>query len=260
MKKIAVITGASEGLGFAMADFLSKENYAVILISRNKNKLESAAELIKKNGGEVHFFAADISNYNELEIVVKQIKEKFVGIDFLINNACLLSTKTLDIMTVEEIKTGTAAGFIGTIFCTKLFTPLLKKNSKILFVSSGFGLMGPAGYSVYAAVKAGVINFASSIRRELLSKKIFVYVALPGDIDTPGYRREQNEMPAWMRRSEVRGKILSAEAAAKKIFKKCVGNRFLIFTDFAVYSLYLMKKILPEKVVRICIDHIFPRP
>jgi NAD(P)-dependent dehydrogenase (short-subunit alcohol dehydrogenase family) len=90
----------------------------------------------------------------------------------------------------EDAKKDIDIGLFGSIICTKFFSPLIKDSGRILFVSSGFGLVGVAGYPVYSAVKAGVINFAGAVKRELHKRKIKVYVAVPSDIDTPGFKSE----------------------------------------------------------------------
>jgi len=148
----------------------------------------------------------------------------------------------------------------GQILATKLFAPIINVGGRILFVSSGFGLMGPAGYSVYAGAKAGIVNFAESIKRELYSYRIGVYVAVPSDIDTPGFREEKRCMPGWLARSKARGSVLSAHDAAKKIVSKCKGSRFLIFSDYNVFFLHIMTKILPKYSLDKIINKLFPRP
>lgn len=260
-KKYAVITGGSKGLGFAFAKHLAvKEGYEVILIARSGVDLDSAVTEIEQAGGKAFSFFGDIADISVMQRISQRIEEKFKKIDFLINNACPVHVEELKNIPFDDIVNDVNSGLLGTVICTKLFIPIIKDGGKILFVSSGFGLMGPAGYSVYSAIKAGVINFAEAIKRELYKRKMKIYVAVPSDINTPGHIEEKNNMPVWMKVSYARGEAMDADIAAQKILKKCKGARFLIFTDCMVYMLYIVNKILPRYLCDKIIDNIFPRP
>ena len=127
-------------------------------------------------------------------------------------------------------------------------------------ISSGFGIMGAAGYSIYCAAKAGVVNFGESLRRELLYKDIAVYVACPGDMDTPQYRNEVKNQPEWMRQSSPR-KVMPVEVAAREILKQCKGHKkYLILTGSDVKLLATASKILPRKWRDRLLDSMLPRP
>jgi len=260
-RKIAVITGGSKGLGLAMAKFLStKEGYFVLLIARSKSELNKAVIEINKIKGEAAAYEADVSDAASVRNIVREIREKYGGIDFLINNACLVHVGELVDLQHEEIKKDIEIGLFGSILCTKLFLPIMNNRGKILFISSGFGLIGPAGYSVYAAIKAGIINFAESIKREARKMSVNVYVAVPSDIDTPGYRDEIESMPKWMSLAQARGRVMSSDVAAAKILSKCRGVNTLIFINFNISALYLMIRILPRNILDFILDQIFPAP
>ena len=119
-----------------------------------------------------------------------------------------------------------------------------------------------AGYSSYCAAKAGVINFASVLRRELLYKNIRVYVACPADIETPQFEYECKQMPDWMcsKEGKHRPKAMSAEIAAKKILKKCSGNGFMIIINAEIYFLIVLSKMLPQQWIDFILDKMFPQP
>lgn len=128
-------------------------------------------------------------------------------------------------------------------------------------VSSALGLLGAAGYSTYCAAKAGVVNFAEALRRELLSKNIAVHVACPADIDTPQYQTELKSMPGWMKAaSSARKSLLSPEKAAEKILAQCKGTKFLITINFEISLLRVLGKILPSGIMAAILDSSLPRP
>ena len=282
-EKIAVITGGSSGLGLALAKELSGQGYLPVLIARNQDRLDEAAQEIRMHcqspsplplpleggegkgegvSGDVLTFQADITNTTELAMVSRRIRERFQTIDFLILNAGMTQTKLLaDYTDDAELKKNIEVDLWGTILSTKSFLPFLKNGSKILFISSVLGYLGVAGYSTYAAAKAGIINFAEAIRLELKSKKIQVYVACPPDMDTPQYRKEFEEMPEWMKKqSKGRISVLSADVAAKRILKKCRGDRFLFNITPDTQFFYFLNRILPQAVKDFIVDRIVPRP
>ncbi len=259
-KKIALITGGSSGLGLSMATKLAAEGYIPVLVARDTEKLEKAVNLIKNAGFTARSFTADVSRTDQIEQVAREVESEFGEIHFLVLNAGVVHTKLLlDYDNMETLKEVLEINLWGTVLCARCFVPLMKEGSKILLVSSAFALIGGAGYSTYCAAKAGVMNFGEALRRELLSKKISVYVACPADIDTPQYAQEIADSPAWMNSSH-RNRPLSAEVAAKRILKKCKGGRFLIIINSDVLLLEFIARIFPRRLKDLIIDHSLPRP
>lgn len=260
MPKTALITGGSSGLGLALARELSEQGYTVALLARDRDRLERAAETIRNMGWAVEGFQCDIRDEAGLERVGQEIKNHFGKIDFLVLNAGTVTPRLLeDFKSGEELKADLETNLWGTILCSKVFLPLLATGGGLLMISSGFGLVGPAGYSVYAASKAGMISFAESLRRELLHRNIAVHVACPGDMLTPQYDQELADSPAWMRKKAPRG-LLSPETAARRILKKCSRGRFLIVINPEVFFLQLVTRLLPRRLRDRLIDRVLPRP
>lgn len=260
MSKTALITGGSSGLGFEMARNLAEKGYTLIILARNSEKIDRAVGELRSNGHDVTGFQCDITDEARLREVFAEVKLKFNSIDFLILNAGVVTSKLLnDFHDSKDLKHDLEINLWGTILSAYVFLPLLIPGSKILMTSSGFGLMGPAGYTVYGASKAGVINFAESLRRELLHKKIAVYVTCPGDMDTPQYHEEHRSMPEWLKQEAPRG-MMHPKIAAEKILKKCTGKRFLIIINFEIFALILFSKLFPRRIRDAAIDSMFPVP
>jgi len=206
--------------------------------------------------------SCDISKEESVKNAFGIIKEKHAHVDFLILNAGIVQTKLLSEYTdLSELKEVLDVDLWGTILSANIFLPLLKSGSRILMISSGFGLMGPAGYSTYAAAKAGMINFAESLRRELLCKRINVSVACPGDIDTPQFHNEFKNMPDWMKGNQdaPRG-LMSASKTAELILKKCLKNKFFIIYNFELWSFLLLARLTPRWFTSLMVDKMFPMP
>jgi short-subunit dehydrogenase len=202
-----------------------------------------------------------VSDETELNQASEIIKAKYDQIDFLILNAGIVTVKLLgDYTRVDEIKNDLDTDLLGVICSTFYFLPMLKEGSKVLMTSSGFGLVGAAGYSVYCAAKAEIVNFAESLRRELLHLKINVYVACPGDMDTPQFRHEMESQPLWMKSDSPR-KVVPVDWAANQILKKCNGRyNFLILSGSDVKLLYYVTKLVPRKWRDYLLDNMLPRP
>lgn len=261
MTKIAVITGGSSGLGYALAELLGKQGYRIILLARNEQRLDAAVKELTIKKYIVNGIVCDITNENQVRETSEKLKIKFGKIDFLILNAGEVTTKLLsDYTNIQELKKDLDIDLWGTIQSAYFFTPLLVTGSKMLMISSGFGIMGAAGYSIYCAAKAGIVNFGESLRRELLYKNINVYVACPGDMDTPQFRKEIRNLPEWMQQNSPR-KVMPVDVAAKKILKQCKGyKKYLIITGADVKLLSVVTKILPRTWRDCLLDSMLPRP
>jgi 3-dehydrosphinganine reductase len=261
-KKYAIITGGASGLGFAFAKNLAEKGYVPLLIARRKDKLDEAVNTLKKMGFDGDGFQGDIASPKDLASIFETIKERFGKIDFLVLNAGVVTVSLLaDYSDYEKMKEDIEIDLWGTILSTRIFMPLLKTGSQILMISSALGLIGAAGYSTYCAAKAGIVNFAEALRRELLCKDISIHVACPADIDTPQYAEERKSMPEWMSKAgSARRSLLSPEKAAEKILNQCKGKKFLITINSEISLLRLLNKVLPWRMVSSILDSSLPRP
>ena len=261
MKKTALITGGSSGLGYALAEILGKEGYQLIIMARNQEKITKAVASLTAMNITAKGMSCDITDEAGLKKSFEQIKSEYGQLDYLVLNAGVVTTKLLaDYTSAAEMKKDLEIDLWGTILSTYIFSPLLKSGSKLLMISSGFGIMGAAGYSMYCAAKAGIINFGESIRREMLSKNINVYVACPGDMDTPQFHEEVKNAPAWMKKETPR-KLMKTAEVAQKILKQAQGSKkYFIVPSGDVNSLVILSKLLPRKFRDKLLDGMFPRP
>ena len=183
--KTALVTGASKGIGRAIAMELAK-NGMNIIVNYNKDEKEAVdvVESVKKLGVESIAVKADISNFDECAAMMEAIKKKFGSLDVLVNNAGALSDKTLKNMTKEQWDFVIRINLDGAFNVTKNALPLLKDGSRIINISSIVGISGNFGQTNYAASKAGIIGFTKSLAKELGKRKITVNAVAPGFIDT----------------------------------------------------------------------------
>lgn len=263
MNKIALITGGSSGLGLEMAKVLYKKDYSLILIARDIKKLKRAKLDIERLNLEnkVYIYCCDISKEQALENTFEEIKTNHCFIDFLILNAGITTIDLLaDYKNLSAVNETVRVNLIGPISTTYLSLPLLRQGAHILFISSGFGLVGSAGYSLYAASKAGLNLFADAMRRELIRDKINVHLACPGDIDTPMLRNEHEIMPDWIKQQMGRANPMKAEKVANYLLNRCFRKHHMIIPSFDVKVLVWVQKLLPRTLSTFIIDHVLPLP
>lgn len=187
MSKVALITGATRGIGKQIAITLAKEGYDIALNYRKENEeLKSIKEEIRENNVECLVVQGDVSIFEECEQLVKQVIEKFGKIDVLVNNAGITKDMLLMRMKKEDFEQVIDVNLIGTFNVTKnAINPMLKARSgRIINISSVVGVSGNAGQTNYAASKAGIIGFTKSLAKEVASRGILVNVVAPGFIET----------------------------------------------------------------------------
>jgi short-subunit dehydrogenase len=258
--KTALISGGSSGLGLAIAGKLGELGYSPLLLARDIKKLEEASHKLQSKGITSEYYVCDVTFPDSLSRIASEVGKKYSKIDFLVINAGVVAPKLLEDKSFEEIEQELNTNLLGAIFSAKVFIPHLKEGGNVLLISSGFGLMGAAGYSVYCASKAGLINFAEALRRELKQKNISVSVACPGDIDTPQYHKEVKDMPLWMKGSKSPRGLKSAPFVANHIIKMARKRQFFILPHFEVRGLTWAIRVLPRKIKDRLLDAMFPLP
>lgn len=186
-KSIAVITGAASGIGRALAVRLAAENIAGIALSDvNKKGLEETAELIKDFGVEILTSVVDVSKREDFQRFADEILEKFGRATHLINNAGVGLIGRTEEVSIEDIEWLMGINFWGTVYGTKIFLPILRKEklAHIINISSVFGIIAPPGQSAYCASKFAVRGFTESLRHELEDSNVLVSCVHPGGIKT----------------------------------------------------------------------------
>jgi len=184
--KIALITGASQGIGRAVALRLSAQGARVVLAARGVEKLEVLAGEIRSSGGEAHTLRLDVSKASEVADQIGQLPEDWADVDILVNNAGITRDSLMARMNLEQWNQVLTTNLTGSYAVTREFvrTMMRKRWGRILFVSSVVGLMGNIGQANYSASKAGMVGFSKSLARELGSRNITSNVIAPGFIET----------------------------------------------------------------------------
>lgn len=185
--KVALVTGASRGIGKEIAISLAKEG-AIVVVNYNgsKDKAEEVVFEITSNGGEAISYGCDVSDYSKSEIMIKEIIAKLGRIDILVNNAGITKDGLLMKMSEEDFDKVININLKGTFNMIKHLSRsfLKQKSGRIINISSVVGITGNAGQANYCASKAGVLGLTKSVARELGKRGITVNAVAPGFIDT----------------------------------------------------------------------------
>jgi 3-oxoacyl-[acyl-carrier protein] reductase len=184
--KVALVTGASRGIGRAIARLLATRGATVFLGARDASRLAEAVAEIESVGGRARALSLDVADRASVTAAFARILEDGGRIDHLVNNAGITRDNLLLRMKAEEWDQVLATNLTGVFHCTQAaLRPMLKQRSgRIVNVTSVVGLAGNPGQANYAASKAGILGFTKSVAREVASRSITVNAVAPGFIDT----------------------------------------------------------------------------
>jgi len=185
--KVALVTGAAQGIGKAIALLLARHGADLVVWDINLEKAEETAKEIEVLGRRAIAMKVDVASLDHVERMVEAILEKLGQIDILVNNAGITRDKLILRMTEEDWDAVLNINLKGTFNCTKTVVRHMSKqrSGKIVSIASVVGEMGNAGQANYAASKAGVIGFTKTIAREFAGRGINVNAIAPGYIETP---------------------------------------------------------------------------
>jgi len=185
--KVALVTGAAQGIGKAVAVLLARNGADVIVSDVNLEKAEETAKEIETMGQRAMAIKVDVANSGDVERMVETVMGSFGRIDILVNNAGIARDRLILRMTEEDWNAVLDINLKGTFNCTKAIVKHMSKqrSGKIVNIASVVGEMGNAGQANYSASKAGVIGLTKTVAREFAQRGINVNAIAPGYIQTP---------------------------------------------------------------------------
>jgi NADP-dependent 3-hydroxy acid dehydrogenase YdfG len=184
--KVALITGASSGIGEATALAFAEQGAHVVLVARRQDRLQDLSQRIEQKGVRALPIAADASNEEEVHKVVQQAKDQFGRLDIVVNNAGVMLLGKIDGANTDEWRQMININVLGLLYMTHSVLPIMKEQQSghIVNISSVAGRTARMGSGVYNVTKWGVVAFSESLRQEVLSSNIRVTTIEPGAVAT----------------------------------------------------------------------------
>jgi NAD(P)-dependent dehydrogenase (short-subunit alcohol dehydrogenase family) len=210
--KVAVITGASSGIGFAAADLFVQEGAYVFITGRRRNELDAAVKAIGKNVTGVQ---GDVANLSDLDRLYETVRATGRRIDVVFANAGLGEFLPLGKITEEHFDKLFNINVKGTLFTVQKALPLLNDGASIILTGSVASVKGTPAFWVYGATKAAIRNFVRGWTVELKDRRIRSNVLSPGPTDTPLVNRQPTEVIARIVSTVPIGRIGTSEEIAK---------------------------------------------
>lgn len=219
--KVVLITGSSQGIGRATALKFAKGGAKIALndIPSQEENLKKVKEEIEKIGSEAKYYLADVTKYEEVEKMIKEIEKDFERLDVLVNNAGIILDRTLAKMTKEEWQRVIDVDLTGVFNCSKAALPLIIANQgTIINISSIVGERGNFGQTNYAAAKAGVIGFTKSLAKELGKFGVRVNAVAPGFIETKMVETVPENIKVAVKQLTALGRFGKPEEVANVVY------------------------------------------
>jgi NADP-dependent 3-hydroxy acid dehydrogenase YdfG len=218
--RVAIITGASSGIGEATARLLAAEGAKVVLAARRADRTETLARRIVDDGGEALAMPLDVTESKQSTTFVEAVRERFSRIDLLVNNAGVMLLAPVAEALLEEWRHMIDLNLLGLMSMTKAVLPIMKAGGggHIINIASLAGRIANPGASGYAATKFGVVGFSESLRREVYRDRIRVTVVEPGIVATElGEHITNAAMKAGLRERVAAMEPLRAEDVARAV-------------------------------------------
>ena len=195
-KPVAVITGASEGIGHGLAVKLASEGYVCVLAARNEENLRKTADRVSDAGGEYVVAPVDITKEAEVERLFRQAT-KAGDLALMVNNAGIATFKAVEEITLEEWQSMLDVNLTGAFLCTREAVKLMKKTQSghIVFINSFSGKRALSWGGGYSATKYGLRGLADTVRIEVRKSNIKVTSVFPGSVDTSWWDKFDYDFP-----------------------------------------------------------------
>lgn len=247
--KVVIITGASSGIGKALAFEAAINGMDIVVAARRMDLLETMATAIrKKYKVEVLAVKTDVSIEKDCENLINKSIEKFEKIDILINNAGISMRALFEDLDLSVVKRVMDVNYWGTVFCTKYALPYIKEShGSIVGVSSIAGYTGLPARTAYSASKFAVHGFLRSLRIEYLKQDIHIMIACPNFTASEIRKYALDKSGNMQGESYVdEGKLMSSELVAKKIMKAIKRRKNYLIITFMGKLIVLVSRLIPH--------------
>jgi short-subunit dehydrogenase len=229
--KVAVVTGASQGIGKAIAERLAKEGCRVVLIARGKEGLEKLTSELNSKGFKTYYKAVDASNLHKLKDTLVEIEKELGSIDILVNNAGLGTFKPLHLTTFEEALQPINLPYGAAVIASHTVLPgmISRKEGHIINLTSPAGYFPLPNMMPYTSARYAMVGLSLSLSDELESKGIGVSLLCPGHVNTGYFERNDANLDWYPKIAKLFPMIEPDEVAEKTVYVIQNNKREIIF-------------------------------
>jgi 3-dehydrosphinganine reductase len=249
--KVALVTGGSSGIGKAIACELVRRGMHVWLVAQRKDLLEQARQEVeshrKDQGQVIGTVSTDVSDLSQVEKAVAFIAEKCGPIDLLVNSAGVTHPGYVEKLDINIFNWLMDVNYFGTVYMTKQVLPgmIARGSGSILNICSMSGIVSSFGYTAYGPSKFAVRAFSDTLRQEMKSKGIGVYIVFPTDTDTPQLAYENQFKPPETFAINGSAGFNTPQAVAKSAIKAMERGRYYNMPNFEAKLTYLLTRLSP---------------
>ena len=243
--QVAIITGASSGIGWEMAKVLAAQQCAVGLVARRKDRLDTLVQEIQAAGGKAACAAADVSDRVQTVAAIRGLRDQLGPVDLLIANSGVGVPTTLEPLNIDEVEVMFKVNTLGVIYAIEAVLPEMvqRGSGHLAAMSSLASYMGMPGESAYCASKAAVNVYMDGLRTQLRRRGIAVTTICPGFIETPMTAVNTFKMPYLLKADRAAQMIVKALERKKKIYNFPWQTTFLMklttwFPDWLVERVF----------------------
>ncbi|MGL4424045.1 MAG: SDR family NAD(P)-dependent oxidoreductase [Gemmataceae bacterium] len=253
-KKVAIITGASSGIGFALAEALAAANYNVGAVARRTELLQELQTRVQARGQSLTIAQVDVGQRQATVDTLRRLQDQLGPVDLLIANAGVGVPSGAREMQIENVELMMQVNYFGVVYAFEALLPsMIERNAgHLVAVSSLAAYKGLPGSAGYCASKAAVNNYCESLRIELSRTKVDITVVCPGFIDTPMTKQNPRPMPL----------LMSPEKAATRILRGIARRPGVFNFPWRMWLLMQTLRWLPDSVIarRVLKDAPVPTP
>jgi short-subunit dehydrogenase len=248
-QRVAVITGASSGIGAALAHALAERGWHCVLLARRVDRLQ---QLAAETGGEAE--GCDVSSEAEVNAVAARVLSRHPAVDLLVNNAGIPSHGTFLSASSERIEQVIRTNYLGSVWCLRAFLPGLERagsgSASVVNIASVAGTTVVPGAGPYSASKHAQLAFSRALRAELKSRDISVLSVNPGPVATEGFPQTR-----LIRRRAMRWSVLTPERIAKKIVRAIERRKSEVVFPRWMRIAGISTALFPSTVTRVVAKH-----
>lgn len=260
--KTVIITGASSGIGMALARQFAAMGSNVVMGARSEEKLRSLAQEIASAGGMAVWAVADVAKEQDCKTLIAKAVEQFGGVDILICNAGISMRALFDDVDLSVLHRLMEVNFWGTVYCAKYALPWLQQSKgNLVGVSSVAGIHGLPGRTGYSASKYAMTGFLETVRIENLKKGLHVMIACPGftasNVRLSALTADGSPQGESPRKEE---KMMSAEEVARRIIRGIARRKRNVLMEFDGRATTCIKKFAPGLLDRMFYAHMAKEP